>query len=165
MSYSIEQHLAYSVWANETLIERLKKLDDALLHQEVKSSFPSIAKTLLHMWDAEVVWLKRFQGVSLTEWPSKDFKGTSADLINGVIKSSKDIQAIVASGGEAFVKGKVRYKNLKGNEFEDDIEYLLYHIVNHGTYHRGQITTMLRELGITDPVSTDIIFYWRSLKK
>jgi uncharacterized damage-inducible protein DinB len=117
------------------------------------------------MWDAEVVWLKRFQGESLTDWPSKDFKGTTDDLLNGVVNSSKDIQAIVASGGEAFVKGKVRYKNLKGNEFEDDVEYLLYHVVNHGTYHRGQITTMLRELNVTDLVSTDIIFYWRSLKK
>jgi uncharacterized damage-inducible protein DinB len=106
MNYSLDHHLAYSVWANETLIDRLKKLDDSIFHQEVKSSFPTIAKTLLHMWDAEVVWLKRFQGVSLAEWPSKDFKGTIADLLSGVVKSSKDIQAFVASHGEAFVKGR-----------------------------------------------------------
>lgn len=165
MNYDLEHHLAYSVWANETLIEQLKKLDETILYQEVNSSFPSIAKTLLHMWDAEVVWLKRFQGVSLTDWPSKNFNGTTTDLLNGVLKSSRDIQAFVASRGAVFVKGMVRYKNLKGNEFEDPAEPLLYHIVNHGTYHRGQITTMLRELGVTDPVGTDIILYWRNLKK
>ena len=165
MNYNLEHHLAYSIWANDTLVERLKKLDDAILHQEVKSSFPSIAKTLLHMWDAEVVWLKRFQGVSLTDWPSKNFNGTTTDLLNGVLKSSRDIQAFVASGGERLVKGTIRYKNLKGNEFEDPVEPILYHIVNHGSYHRGQITTMLRELGVTDLASTDIILYWRSLKK
>ena len=165
MSYSLSNHLAYSVWANETLVDRLKKLDDSLLHQEVKSSFTSIAKTLLHMWDAEVVWLKRFQGTSLSGWPSKDFTGTTTELLSGVLNSSRDIQKFVASRGEDFVNGTFRYKNLKGNEFEDSVEPILFHIVNHGTYHRGQITTILRELGVTDLASTDIIFYLRSLKK
>ena len=165
MAYTIDHHLAYSVWANETLVARLKNLDEKILHQEVKSSFPSIAKTLLHMWDAESIWLKRFQGISLTDWPSKDFKGTTTDLLTNVVQSSRDLQAFIKSQGDSFIKGTVKYKNLKGNEFEDPIDYLLHHIVNHGTYHRGQITTMLRELGVTDPAATDIIFYWRSLKK
>ena len=165
MNYTLQHHLAYSVWATETLVDRLRKLDEAILYKEVKSSFPSIAKTLLHLWDAEVVWLKRFQGESLTDWPSRNFNGTTADLLSGVLKSSRDIQAFVENGGEAFVKSIIRYRNLKGHEFEDPVEPLLYHIVNHGSYHRGQITTMLRELGVTDLVGTDIILYWRSLKK
>jgi uncharacterized damage-inducible protein DinB len=165
MVYSLEHHLAYSIWANETLIAKLKTLDESILHQEVKSSFPSIAKTLLHMWDAEVIWINRFNGVSLTDWPSKNFKGTTTDLLNGVARSSRDIKNIVSSRGETFVNSTIRYKNLKGEEFEEPVQYLLYHIVNHGTYHGGQITTILRELGIADLASTDIIFYWRSLKK
>ncbi|HEU5291442.1 MAG TPA: DinB family protein [Cyclobacteriaceae bacterium] len=165
MNYTLEQHLAYSVWANETLTNRLRKLDDTLLHKEVNSSFPSIAKTLLHMWGAEILWLKRFQGVSLTQMPLTDFKGTPEDLFNGIIQSSREVQTFVKSRGEDFVKGTVSYKNMKGLEFNDPAESLLYHLVNHGTYHRGQITTMLRTLGITDLASTDIIFYWRSLKK
>jgi uncharacterized damage-inducible protein DinB len=165
MSYTIHHHLDYTVWANETLIAKLKTLDESLLHQEVSSSFPSIAKTLLHMWDAEVVWFKRFNGVSLTDWPSKSFNGSTHDLFKGLIESSTGLRDFVQSKGDTFLQSTVKYKNLKGNEFEDPVEYLLYHIVNHGTYHRGQITTMLRSLGISDPASTDIIVYWRLLKK
>lgn len=164
MSYSIKDHFAYAVWATETLVNHLKKLDEKILHQEVKSSFPTIAKTLTHIWDAEIVWMKRFHGVSLTEWPSKDFKGTTSDLLNGLVKSTRDLHAHIATGGEAFVTSTIRYKNLKGEEFEGPVEPLLYHIVNHGSYHRGQITTMLRALG-AEPIGTDIIVYLRTLKK
>ena len=165
MNYSLEHHMAYSVWANETLVEKLKKLDDTLLYHEVNSSFPSIVKTLLHMWGAEILWLNRFQGISLTEMPFQDFKGTTAELLDGVIQSSREVQVFVKSRGEDFVKKSIRYKNMKGIDYDEPIELLLYHIVNHGAYHRGQITTMLRSLDITDLASTDIIFYWRSLKK
>ena len=97
--------------------------------------------------------------------PLKDFNGTSAELLNGIIQSSRDVQTFVKSRGEGFIKGTARYKNMQGIDFDEPVETLLHHIVNHGTYHRGQITTMLRELGVTDLASTDIIFYWRSLKK
>lgn len=165
MAYTINHHLSYSVWANEILVAKLKTLDETVLHKEVKSSFPSIYKTILHIWDAQIVWLNRFHGTSLTDWPSKEFKGTTADMLDGLVQSSRAIQQLVESKGEAFINSQVKYKNLKGDSFEDPVDYLLHHIVNHGTYHRGQITTMLRELGITDPPGTDIIVYWRTLKK
>jgi uncharacterized damage-inducible protein DinB len=38
---------------------------------------------------------------------------------------------------------------------------MLQHVVNHGTYHRGQITTMLRQLGAEPPKSTDLIAFYR----
>ena len=57
------------------------------------------------------------------------------------------------------------YKNLKGDPFEDRIEDTLFHVVNHSTYHRGQIITMLREAGVAKVVSTDLIHYLRTLKK
>jgi uncharacterized damage-inducible protein DinB len=165
MFYTLSNHLAYSIWATETMVEKLRKIDNTLLYHEVKSSFPSIAKTLLHMWGAEILWLNRFQGTSLTEMPLKDFNGTTEDLLNGIIQSGRDVAEFVKSRGEDFVKKTIRYKSMQGVEFEEPVESLFYHIVNHGTYHRGQITTILRTLGVTDLASTDIIFYWRSLKK
>ena len=53
---------------------------------------------------------------------------------------------------------------MKGEPFTDSVEDTLFHVVNHSTYHRGQIITMLREAGETKVVSTDLIHYLRSLK-
>lgn len=165
MSYSIQQHLTYSIWAAERLKETLDTVDESILFAEVKSSFPSIAKTLLHAWDAEVIWLKRLQGVSLDSWPSQNFKGGKKELLEGIVQSARDLSAFVESKGVDYVSTTVQYKNLKGDSFENQVEDLLFHVVNHGTYHRGQVTTLLHQLGVTKIQSMDIIFYLRTLKK
>jgi uncharacterized damage-inducible protein DinB len=165
MAYTIHQHLSYSVWATTRLAETLQSVDEKILHTEVKSSFSSIAKTLLHIWDAEMIWLKRMQGASPTSWPSQNFSGTKEDILQGVINSSKELLNFIESKGEDFPQSKISYKNMKGDSFEDVAENILYHIVNHGSYHRGQVTTLLHELGINKIQSMDIIFYLRSLKK
>lgn len=165
MSYTIGQHLAYSVWAAERLKETLDALDESILFAEVKSSFPSIAKTLLHAWDAEVIWLKRLQGVSLDAWPSQNFKGGKKELLEGIVQSARDLSAFVESKGMDYVSTTVQYKNLKGDLFENRVEDMLFHVVNHGTYHRGQVTTLLHQLGVTKIKGMDIIYYLRELNK
>jgi len=54
----------------------------------------------------------------------------------------------------------VAYKNIKGEPFQSPVWQIVLHIVNHASYHRGQITTMLRQLGHT-PVPTDLIAFYR----
>jgi uncharacterized damage-inducible protein DinB len=165
MSYTIQQHLAYSMWATERLKETLDAVDESILFAEVKSSFPSIAKTLLHGWDAEVIWLKRLQGVSLDSWPSQNFKGGKKELLEGIVLSAKNLADFVESKGVDYLASSVTYKNLKGDSFENRVEDMLFHVVNHGTYHRGQVTTLLHQLGVTKIQSMDIIFYLRSRNK
>ncbi|MCX2679253.1 damage-inducible protein DinB [Galbibacter sp. EGI 63066] len=55
---------------------------------------------------------------------------------------------------------KMKYKNSKGYKFENSIQHVLFHIVNHHTHHRGQIISDLRQNGIV-PLKTDYIFYKR----
>ena len=112
MAYTIQQHLAYSTWANEKLVEKLWELNDKVLFVEVKSSFS--------------------------------------------VNSSRQLLSFVELRDEAFIQSKISYKNLKGESFENEVDPLLY--------HRGQVTTMLRGLGVTHLASTDIIFYLRTLK-
>lgn len=165
MAYSIEQHLTYNAWANTKIADLLRTVEDTIYFQDNKSSFPSIATTVLHIWGAQYIWLKRMQGESLSTWPVLDFKDNKNKSLDGLVESSNDIVVYVASRDKSFLTATYAYKNMKGEPFEDPYENTLFHIVNHGTYHRGQITTMLRQAGVTTLASTDLIHYLRGLNK
>jgi uncharacterized damage-inducible protein DinB len=164
VGYTLQQHVTYHAWASERMAETLKQVDHSIIKQEQKSSFGSIAKTLLHLWDAEIVWLNRFEGINLTEWPSKKFSGGTDDLIQGYVASANAIKKFVETSSDGKLQEKFSYKTMKGDPFQDVIEDMIYHVINHGSYHRGQIVTMLRELGVNQILSMDIIIYLRTLK-
>jgi uncharacterized damage-inducible protein DinB len=163
MAYAILKHLQYNAWANTRVADILHEVSDPIFEQEYKSSFPSLAKTVAHLWGAETIWLKRMQGESTT-FPTADGK-TKRELLSALIESSANLVSFVSTKDETFLRKLYAYKNLKGETFEDCYEDTLFHVVNHGTYHRGQIITMLREAGVTNLVSTDLIHYLRTLKK
>jgi uncharacterized damage-inducible protein DinB len=164
MAYTLQQHATYHAWASQRMADTLHLVTSEIIYREQKSSFASIAKTLLHLWDAEIVWLKRFEGISLTEWPSKNFSGGKDELIQGYLASAKAITTFVESADDKKLQQNFLYKTMKGDPFEDVIEDMIYHVINHGSYHRGQIVTMLRESGFNEILSMDIIIYLRSLK-
>ncbi|HPH45614.1 MAG TPA: DinB family protein [Chryseolinea sp.] len=162
--YSIHKHLTFNVWANTKTAEVLRNVEDGIFFRENKSSFPSIAKTVIHMWGAQSIWLTRMQGTSLTTFPHIELRDKMVSL-DGLVKSAEDIQKFIESKDEAFLTSTYAYKNMKGDPFENSYEETLFHVVNHSTYHRGQIITMLRDAGVTNVVGTDLIHYLRTLKK
>ncbi len=162
MPYQILQHLEYNAWANARIVETVRQVDETILFQERKSSFTSIAKTLTHVMDSEQVWLKRLQGISLKQFPSTGLTIPRDELINRFEQGSRELLSFVQSKGDHFIHTSIDYTTLKGQPFSDVVEDMLYHVVNHGTYHRGQIVTMLREAGITTLPATDLILFLRT---
>lgn len=55
---------------------------------------------------------------------------------------------------------KFSYQNSKGEFFLNTVQEVLFHVINHSTYHRGQIALLFREAGL-EPIPTDYIFYKR----
>lgn len=165
MSARILELLNYTVFANGRIVDTLRPLNEKIFKTGVKSSFPSIEKTLLHMWDAEVIWLHRLEGESLRRWPSEGYSGTKDNLLDGFLESSKNVLAFVESKAPAFMTTSISFTNMKGEPCEDVVEDVLFHVVNHGSYHRGQVITMLNELGISPLPSTDLIYYLRAERK
>lgn len=159
--YNIHRHLNYSAWATGKIVEMLQTLPAELWDKEVISSFPSIRKTLYHIWDAEVIWYERMKGGEVTVWPSTTFNGSNEEFLKFYLAHSNELAAFIATKDNAFLEGKINYKNMKGIEYSTPVEEILFHLVNHGSYHRGQLITMLRTLGFTQVVNTDLIAYVR----
>ena len=128
---------------------------------EQKSSFRTIKETVKHMFDAETVWFKRLNGVSLTDWPSKGIKCTGAEAVNMLLVASNELEKLTAVMDESKLVSKCRYLSLDGKEFEMNVYDILQHCFNHSTFHRGQLVTMLRFCGAEKLPSTDYITYIR----
>lgn len=161
MSYTLQQHLAYNVWANRKIAEFIESAGENVFHSEVISSFPSLQKTVLHIWDAEYIWLKRLQGESLTTFPGKSFTGTMQQCLQGWLQCSQQFEAYIAGQNEQYYSSVCHYKNLKGDAFSNTVEGIVMHVVNHGAFHRGQVITLLRQQGYTQLASTDLITFFR----
>ena len=161
MKQILEGYTAYHVWANEIIISILKQLSPEQLNREQLSSFTSIRKTVDHMVGSEHIWLKRIKGDNVVENKAAAFEDISS-LLEFWIDQSKQFAALVQLADENKLQEIIAYQNLKGIPFESAIYKIIMHVMNHGTYHRGQLVTMLRAVGFTDLSSTDLITYYRS---
>lgn len=155
------QYVTYNHWANHRLASVLLKIDPVLPDKEVKSSFPSLRKTVHHIWDAELAWMSRLKEETVNWPPSAQFIEPSIDQFLG---ASKNFIEFVASKEDSYFNGSTSYKNIKGNTFSTPNHGIIMHCMNHSTFHRGQLITMLRELGVSELPSTDLIAFLREIK-
>lgn len=155
-------YVNYNHWANQRLADILIKLPAEMLDAEVKSSFPSVRKTVHHIWDVELLWMARLRGEELAWPPSAQFD--SPGIADFVITSA-GFAAFVEAKPEEYFLEECEYRNTKGKAFVTPVNGIIMHCMNHSTFHRGQIVTMLRGLDAEkDLVPTDLIAYLREAK-
>jgi uncharacterized damage-inducible protein DinB len=163
MKELLQLYASYNKWANEKLIAFIQSLDDKTLNQELPSSFKTIPLTLLHMLDAETIWWQR---LNLNEpiVSSTGFKGTTTDLKVALLNQNQRWKNWVNNADPAELTHILSYRNTKLEQFNQPVYEILLHIFNHGTYHRGQIVNLLRQLGTEKIPATDFIVWSRSRK-
>jgi len=127
----------------------------------VISSFNSIGETVLHITSAETIWLDRLNKVESPVWLQSTFKGTRNEVVALWKKASAEIKKAVEDFNESAMMEKLVFKRLNGDRYEMPHYQVFAHIFNHSTYHRGQLVTMLRQVGFTDVGSTDMLGFFR----
>lgn len=151
----------YNIWANRRICEMAVRDNGRLLDIPVQHSFPSIRRTLYHIWDAQIIWLSRMQGVSPVEWPSTEYEKQFAGFDLYFIQQSEDFASFVRTRSEAFFHTPCFYRTMRGKECSETHGGIIMHCMNHSTYHRGQVVALLRSLGEDTLQSTDMIEYLR----
>jgi uncharacterized damage-inducible protein DinB len=130
--------------------------------QQTPSSFDSLFKTILHMWDAESVWWQRMRNHEHVIIPSQTFDPGMKDACNGLLHQSMQWEKFVDEQlTDEVLNSKLYYQNARGEQFAQPVHEVVLHVFNHGTYHRGQLITMMRQLGETNPPPTDYIYFTR----
>jgi uncharacterized damage-inducible protein DinB len=150
----------FNAWANQRSMEAASALTPEQFTKPLGSSFSSVRDTLAHVCGAEWVWLERFQGRSPSGMPDNS--------------AFADVASLRARWGEleiclmTFVRGLTQedldrvleYKTMKFGVYKNPLWQSMQHLVNHGTYHRGQVTTLLRQHG-AQPILTDLMHFYR----
>lgn len=136
----------YTYHSNKEIIkiisENISKIDDKTIG------------LINHTLNAQQIWNSRIVGEKTFEvWQINSFENLEEINHENFLRS---IQIIEYSDFEQ----KIEYQNSKGNKFENSIFEMLFHTINHSTYHRGQINSLLKQNGI-EPLLTDYIFYKR----
>jgi uncharacterized damage-inducible protein DinB len=164
MKELLQQYASYNVWGHLRIFDLTRELTEAQIHQEMKTSFPSIYKTSLHVLDAESIWWQRFKLEEQVERPSDTFNGDFIELERKLLQQSRHWEDWVKNANELQLNHVFAYQNTKKEQFKQPVKEMLLHIFNHGSYHRGQQVSMLRELGIEKIPATDFIVYSRTKK-
>lgn len=161
MKEILSRFAAYNLWANQKIMETILTLPEEKQKTEVPSSFSNLYRTVLHMWDAETAWWQRMKLQERIIIPSENFIGTMRDVVNGLNQQNQQWLDWVSNSTDNALDHVFQYQNSKKEQFKQPIYQMVLHVFNHGTYHRGQLINMLRQLGIEKLPQTDFIVWSR----
>jgi uncharacterized damage-inducible protein DinB len=153
--------LDYHYWARDRVLDAAERLTPGQYGQDLGSSFRSVRDTLAHVYSAEWVWYSRWQGASPARPLLADELQDVAALRAAWRAHEQKMRAFVDGLGEQGVSSVCHYTTFAGQAGSSAFQEMLQHVVNHASYHRGQVTTMLRQLGAEPPRSMDLITFYR----
>jgi len=150
----------YNAWANHRSLDAASALSAEQFTQALGSSFSSVRDTLGHICGAEWIWFERFNGRSPSALPNVKTFVTVEALRKHWLLQEGDLLAFVKALTQQDLDRAMEYQTLKFGVYRNPLWQSMQHLVNHGTYHRGQITTLLRQLG-AQPLPTDLMHFYR----
>jgi uncharacterized damage-inducible protein DinB len=149
----------YNRWANGLTLDAAASISDEKFTIGVVSSYRSLRDTLTHILSAEWVYLMRCLGESPKQMLDPAIFADVKSVRMKWDEVNREWQNFIAQLSEETLQKEIEYTNFRGERWKYPLNQILQHVVNHSTYHRGQITSQLRMLG-AKPVMTDYLYYW-----
>jgi uncharacterized damage-inducible protein DinB len=155
----------FHYWARDRALGALESLGPGQFTRQLGGSFPSIRDTIVHIYAADLVWYSRWACNSPSSLiPSDKFSDVAA-LRSAWNDLEQDVRKMVCELGSDGIHREFEYTLFNGQRTASPFWQTLQHVVNHGSYHRGQITTLLRQIGAPPPGSMDLMAFYRTRKK
>ena len=151
----------YNYWARDRLLEAVDRLSPDQFTRDLGGSFRSVRDTLAHLYGAEWIWYQRWTGESPAALPGADRFADSASVAAGWRDIETQIRAYFERLDDRALTRVIEYRTTTGVPGASMLWHMLQHVVNHSSYHRGQVTTMLRQLGAAPPKPMDLIAFYR----
>lgn len=154
----IQNLYAYNRWANHRLLKAARRLDWKDCTSEMGTSHGSVLGTLVHIIWGEWLWVRRWRSESPKErFAPKDFPDWTT-LESRWTSVEAEQQAFINCLSDDLLEKRVSYENLQDQRWQYSLAQMMQHVVNHSSYHRGQVITLLRQLGQTPPATDFLVF-------
>ncbi len=151
---------AYNAWATSRIFEALKDMPEEKYAIDLKAGHGGIQSTMTHLVAAEKIWLSRLTGnpetVMLSEKDAPSLRALKAIWEDVAERTAR----FVAELDDKKLSSTFEMSTTRGKKYTHVYQDALQHLVNHSTYHRGQIAVLMRQVG-AQPVGTDLIAYYR----
>lgn len=151
----------YNHWANEKMCKYLEGVDEQNIPATEREEFETIKNIILHIANTEQTWLGRLSGKIIPNMYNLDTSKSFPDICKSIRKNSDEFIAFLYEKDDSFFLLSTEYINLKGATFSQNNAEIILHSMNHSTFHRGQVMSMLRHVGYTDQSASDFIMFLR----
>ena len=150
----------FNFWATNRLLTVLDGLTKEQYSNDMRSSHGGIQGTLGHILASHEMWLSRWKGNAMTTTIDNNGGPPIAVAKQFWATMQRSLSEFLNTLTDEDLAKHISYTNTRGESYSNPLWQMMLQVVNHATYHRGQIVTMLRQQGVK-PVNTDIIFYFR----
>ncbi len=147
----LQELIDYNYWARDRQLHACGALSEEQFLRPLGASFSSVRDTLVHLVAVEWIWLERWRGRSPRALMKAEEFPTLAAVSERWTGVETEMRAFLAGLDQAALEAPLTYVNLKGQTFTYLLWRVMFHVFNHQSYHRGQITTQLRLLGVEPP--------------
>ena len=153
---AVWEQVNHNYWARDEQLKACSQLSADQFRQTVGGSFPSVRDTLAHMVAVEWIWLERWRGRSPTALiPASEFP-TLSELIVRWHSIEHDLRLFLSEIDDARLLRLVPCTSTRGEKWEYSLDRMVTHLLTHQAYHRGQVTSQLRTLGV-EPARVDFL--------